>query len=128
MTMTVLNPSNSAQSAKCDAAGNLLVAVGSGGGSGSVATGVAPANRSGTITTGGVSQLLAAPKADRKGFYIRNNSASSLYIEDINGAAVTTGNSLEIKSGEYYEFPYVTLTALYIIGPVTGQSFTAREW
>lgn len=128
MTMTVLNATtDDAQSLRGDAAGNLLVALGSGASS-SVATGVTPTNKGSTIAVAATSQLFAAANANRKGIWIRNNSASSLYLEDVLAAAVTTGASLEIKAGEYVELPYVTTGAYYIIGPVAGQSFSAREW
>jgi hypothetical protein len=90
---------------------------------------VSPANISGTITTGGTAQVLAAANADRRGWWLRNNSAGSLWVSDMT-TAVQSQPSLEIKSGELYEAVAggVSANALSIIGAITGQSFTARAW
>jgi hypothetical protein len=90
---------------------------------------VSPVNISGTITTGGSAQVLAAANADRRGWWIRNNSTGSLWVSDMT-TAVLSQPSLEIKAGELYEAPAggVSLNALSIIGATTGQSFTGREW
>ncbi len=81
----------------------------------------------GTITTGGASQVLFAANANRKGFWIRNNSAGSLYINRA-GATATTSD-FELKTGEYFETPSFerTTNAIGIIGATTGQAFSAGE-
>lgn len=92
-------------------------------------TPVSPANISGTITTGGTAQVLAAANAIRRGWWLRNNSTGSLWVSDMT-TAVQAQPSLEIKAGELYEAPAggVSANALSIIGATTAQSFTARGW
>lgn len=87
-------------------------------------------DRSGTITTGNTAQTLMASNSSREGWYIRNNSSASLWINELGSTAVQSQPSLEIKTGELYESPAggATLSAISIIGSTTGQSFTAREW
>jgi hypothetical protein len=86
-------------------------------------------DRSGTITTGGVAQALMPANAVRRGWYLRNNSSGSLYVNG-QGTASTGPQSLEIKPGELYETPNsgASGNALSIYGATTGQSFTSREW
>jgi len=93
------------------------------------AAAVSPVNISGTITAGNTAQVLAAANANRRGWWIRNNSAGSLWLSDMT-TAVLSQPSLEIKAGELYEAPSggVSFNALSIIGATTGQSFTGREW
>ena len=43
----------------------------------------------GTITTGGTSQVLLTAKT-RKGYWVRNSSSASLYINRSGGAATTS--------------------------------------
>jgi hypothetical protein len=90
---------------------------------------VSPVNISGTITSGGTAQQLAAANTNRRGWYIRNNSAGSLWVSDMT-TAVQSQPSLEIKAGELYESVNggTSLNALSIIGATTGQAWTGREW
>jgi hypothetical protein len=90
---------------------------------------VTPVDKSGTITTGDTAQVLAASNSVRRGWWIKNNSSYNLYVSDITTAVI--GNaSLEIIPGALYECPITgcSPSALSIIGSVTGQGFTAREW
>lgn len=89
---------------------------------------VTPVDRSGTITTGAVAQVLAAANAARKAWWIRNNSTGSLWVSDLT-TAVASQPSLEVKPGELYESMcgLCSSSALSIIGATTGQAFTARE-
>lgn len=84
---------------------------------------------SGTITSGGVAQTLAAANPNRNGWWLRNNSSASLWVSDVT-TAVQSQPSLEIKAGELYESPYggQSQKALSIIGGTTGQAFTARQF
>jgi len=86
-------------------------------------------NRSGTITTGGTQQTLAAANLNRKGMWIQNLSTGSLWINEL-GSATQAQPSMEIKTGQLYEYPVdgVPATAISIIGATTGQAFSAREW
>ena len=86
---------------------------------------------SGTITSGGVAQVLYNPQGQSyKGWFLRNNSSLSLYVDE-NGSAIAAQPSLEIKSGELYESPPnapLFVEQLSIIGSTTNQAFTARVW
>lgn len=87
-----------------------------------------PVSRSGTITTGGASQSLAASNTSRKGFDIQNQSSGPLYVNEL-GTATLNQNSLKIDAGQFWEWPgKVPTSALTIIGATTGQAFFAREW
>ncbi len=87
-------------------------------------------DRSGTITTGGAAQTLAAFNEARKGFMIQNLSAGDLWINELGGTAAASQPSIKITSGQVYETmdgqpcPY----AISIFGATTAQAFTAREW
>lgn len=80
----------------------------------------------GTITLGGTSQVLLTAKT-RKGYWVRNRSSASLYINRSGGAATTS--HFEIKSGDYFETPLWenVSTAIEIIGATTGQAFGYGE-
>lgn len=80
-----------------------------------------------TITTGGASQQLFAANANRKGWYIQNQSDDDLYVRRTS-AATADQSSLRIPPGALYEAPVVTGEALNIIGATTDQAFHAREW
>jgi len=80
----------------------------------------------GTITTGGTSQVLLTAKT-RKGYWVRNSSSDSLYINRRGGEATTS--DFEIKAGDYFETPLWenVSTAIEIIGATTGQAFGYGE-
>jgi len=80
----------------------------------------------GTITTGGVSQVLLTD-AKRKGYWVRNSSSDSLYINRAGGEATTS--HFEIKAGDYFETPLWenVSTKIEIIGATTGQAFGYGE-
>ena len=89
---------------------------------------VSPVDRSGTITTGGVAQVLMAANSIRQGFAVQNTSAGILYINTTNGTASTA--SKQIQTGALYESPLggCTIYAISIYGATTGQTFVAEEW
>ena len=80
----------------------------------------------GTITTGGTSQVLLTAKT-RKGYWVRNRSSDSLYINRAGGEATTS--NFEIKAGDYFETPIWenVSTKIEIIGATTGQAFGYGE-
>lgn len=85
-------------------------------------------SRSGTITSGGAAQTLAAANTARRGFFIQNVSTGDLWIRD-GGTAAATQPSIWIPAGAFFEYTNgVPTTALSIFGATTGQAFTAREW
>lgn len=86
-----------------------------------------------TMTTGSTAQTLAVANADRKGYRVQNLSmTASLFINDTGADAVTTsdGASMTLLPGAYYESPAggVSVAAISVNGPVTGQAFAAAEW
>ena len=91
--------------------------------------GVVLTDRSGTITSGGAAQVLAAANAARTGFLIQNVSVGDLWINSLT-TAVAAQPSIWLPAGSYYEYPStgVPLTAISIFGATTGQAFAAREW
>lgn len=97
----------------------------------SVATGtgrVLPAgtDRSGTLTTGGTAQQLAAQNTARTALRGQNISASDLWINEIGGtAAVDAAGSYKIPAGS--TFTVSTNRAISIVGGTTGQKWTATE-
>ena len=88
-----------------------------------------PTDRSGTITAGGVAQVLMALNNDRTGFWLQNLSAGDLYIL-AGGTALAGQPCLLIPSGALYEAPLngVPVAAISIYGATTAQAFSAREW
>jgi hypothetical protein len=88
---------------------------------------VAPVNRSGDITEGGVTQELMPANTGRQGFILQNNSSGALYISSV-GAPAPDGHSLKIGPGQLYVSDYVSGNAIGIYGATTGQQFFCREW
>lgn len=83
-------------------------------------------DRSGSITSGGTAQQLAAANTSRRGLTGQNISAGDLWINEIGGtAAADTAGSYKIASGD--TFSIATNRAISIIGATTGQKFTATE-
>jgi hypothetical protein len=92
---------------------------------------ISETNLSGTITTGGVSQLLASANSFRRGFWIQNISTGDLAINIFGAAAsLTAAGSILITPGTLYEMPVggVLSNAIEIIGATTAQAFTSLEW
>lgn len=86
---------------------------------------------SGTITTGGTAQTIAAQNTSRQYLLIQNLSAGDLWV-NFGIAAVAASPSIKITAGGNFEYSAggtgVVPTALVsIIGATTGQSFTAKE-
>lgn len=89
-----------------------------------------PTNRSGTITTGGTAQQLMAANATRRGWSIKNQSAGSLWFNELGVTAVADQPSFELRPNESYtsEAGVSSVAAISIIGATTSQAFAAREW
>lgn len=87
-------------------------------------------DKSGSIASGGVSQLLIAANSTRKGWQLQNNSTQDLWFNELGGSATIAQPSFKLSPGGAYESPVgaSSTAAISIIGPTTGQSFTAREW
>jgi hypothetical protein len=71
-----------------------------------------------------------AANANRIGYWIQNNSAGDLWINEIGGTAAASQPSIKIVSGALYESPVTgcPVGAISIYGATTSQAFTAREW
>jgi hypothetical protein len=88
------------------------------------------ANRSGTITTGGTSQLLMAANPTRRGYSIQNLSTGDLGFNGLGVQATLNQPSIRLAPGALYETPAGGggTDAVSIIGATAGQAFSAREW
>lgn len=86
-------------------------------------------DRSGTITTGGASQILMPANLQRRGFFVQNLSTEDLWILD-NASATTGQPSLRIPQNSSFTTPFTVTpsTSINIIGATTGSAFSAREW
>lgn len=82
-------------------------------------------DRSGTITTGGTSQQLAAANPDRKSLFIQNLSAGDLYINEVGVAASAAGGSYRLTAGQ--AFAVATNAQINVLGATTGQAWVATE-
>ena len=93
------------------------------------AANVNPADRSGTITTGGVAQSLLPLSHSRYGFWFQNNSNGDLWISDV-GTAAAAQPSLKIVPGALYESPITgsAAGAHSLFGAITAQAFSCREF
>ena len=111
---------------RCDSEGRLEVVI---AGQSTAGTTNSVVNISGTVTSGGNAQVIAAANANRIGYFIKNNSAGSLWINTL-GTAAAAQPSLEIKPAEMYETPSTMRDtgAISLFGAVTNYSFTGREW
>ena len=81
---------------------------------------------SGTIATGGTSQVLLTAKT-RKGYWVKNISVARLTINRGGGTAAST--SFPIEPNEYFETPAFenVSTKIEIWGSITGQAFLYGE-
>lgn len=104
-------------------------------GSSSVTQG-ALTNRSGTITTGGAAQQLAAANANRRYLIVQNHSTGVLWLE-FGGTAVVGQPSLALSAcavandgtggALVFEGSFVPTGSVSILGATTGQAFSSRE-
>lgn len=86
--------------------------------------------RSGTITTGGVSQQIMAANADRKYLLIQNISDIDMWFRfGATGAAADTVDNWKLPAGGSFtmEGSFVSTQAIQIIGATTGKKFSAVE-
>ncbi len=85
-------------------------------------------NRSGTITTGGTSQVVMAANAARRYFMIQNVSDTIMWC-NFTTAAVADQPSFQIAVGASFvmDGSVVSTEAINCIGAVTGKSFTSKE-
>lgn len=88
-----------------------------------------PTDKSGTITSGGDSQLLAAANPQRKYFFFFNTSDITLYVNIFGNAATAASPSIAVAPGWVlcYDGTFCPIAALYVYGATTGKTFTASE-
>jgi hypothetical protein len=85
-------------------------------------------NRSGSITTGGTSQQLAASNAARLYLFVQNIAGENLWI-NFGTAAVQDQPSVRLQPGDSFvmEAAFIDNEAVNIIGATTGSKFVAKE-
>ena len=87
-------------------------------------------DRSGTITTGGTSQVLAAANANRKYVFIQNHDPAEALWVNFGVAAIAGQPSLSIPAngGAFVmETLLVDTQQINVIAATTGHAFTAKE-
>lgn len=114
------NPAGVAVAVAADTAGNAKVTAGGG----------TLTDRSGTITSGGASQILMAANSARRYFFIYNIHASEdLWFNFTTDPAVQDQPSIRLGPGQSYENPphFCSTEKITIIGTTTGHKFVAKE-
>jgi hypothetical protein len=88
-------------------------------------------DRSGTITLGGTSQVLAASNIERIRLYVLNPASAneSIFVNFTDNASTSALGSLELTPGSYYDTDGgpVTFEAINVTAPTTGHAFVAKE-
>lgn len=83
-------------------------------------------DRSGTIATGGTSQLVAAANTRRKSLDFQNISDTDMWItETLAAAEADTPGCWKLSAGEVWAAG--TNRAVYVVCATTGKKFTALE-
>lgn len=85
-------------------------------------------DRSGTITSGGTSQQIAAANSSRSYFEYQNISDETQYI-NFGAAATTDSNSFKIIAGASWSniATFCPTGTINVIGATTGKKFIAKE-
>lgn len=113
-----------------DQSGNLCTS-GAGGSGGTTDTVVksTQTSRSGSIATGGSSQVFIPANPSRRGFTFQNQSVADMYINE-SGTAAPDNSSLRVPAGGYFTPPpqQSSTGAVSVFGATTGQAFFAREF
>lgn len=91
------------------------------------ATAALPAgtDRSGSITTGGTAQNVAAANTARRGFTLQNTSDTEMRVSE-SGTAASATTGYQIAPGG--RFTASTNRAISVFGATTGKTFAATEW
>ena len=89
-------------------------------------------DRSGTVTTGGTSQQIAAANSSRKFLLIENpsNATEVLYVNFTTAASTTAKNSIELNAGGSIQLnagTYITTEAVNVTAVTTSHAFIAKE-
>lgn len=85
-------------------------------------------DRSGTITTGGTAQEVAAALATRKYFFFQNHSDTVMWI-NFGTTAVADQPSIQVPVGSTFTMQdsFVSTQSISVICATTGKKFTAKE-
>lgn len=104
-----------------DSSGNILAALTSSGGN--------LTDRSGTLTTGGTAEQVAAANTTRRYFMIQNLDASEDMWIDFGSTAVADQPSIKLVAGEKFimDGNFVSTQAVSIIAATTGHKWAAKE-
>jgi hypothetical protein len=90
--------------------------------------GLSYADRSGTITTGGVAQVVMPAWSGRHGCVIQNQSTGNLWVSET-ATAIAGPPSILIPAGnQFLCMTPASGQAYSIIGATTAQAFAVREW
>jgi len=85
-------------------------------------------DKSGTFSTGGTAQSLAAANANRKYLIIQNNSVETLWFNFTTTAVIGQPSMSLLPNGSFVmESSYVSTELVSIIGATTGSAFSAKE-
>lgn len=88
----------------------------------------APTDKSGSITTGGASQVAMAALSTRKGYFFQNISSEVMWGSWVGTAAPNTAGSFPIQpNGILRNTTPCETTALSVYGATTAKVFTAWE-
>lgn len=115
---------NERQDFRVDSTGALAVStVGSDGQPGTALPG--GTDRSGSVTTGGTAQLIAAVNTARRGLTFQNTSDTEMRITESGSAATATTGYLVAPGGRVN---ISTNRAISMFCATTGKTFAATEW
>ena len=107
-----------------DSSGNVVP------GAGSAVIRTTYTDRSGTITTGGTSQQLAAANATRNYLLVQNQATTGNIWVNFTAAATTAQPSIKIPAGASYSWPdgnVISTEVVNVTGDNTGMAFCAKE-
>lgn len=82
---------------------------------------------SGSVTTGGTAQVLAASNANRKGLTLQNTSSSELRVSPWGTASATAGYKVAADALLVLDAPHCGVGAVSVWGATTGQTFVGGE-
>lgn len=94
------------------------------------APGSALSDKSGTIASANVSQQIAAANPNRMGFWIENNSEDEIYVDFGKNAEIGKGIRLAppLRRSFFAVRGEAGSGTITVIGIITGQVYSAREW
>jgi hypothetical protein len=84
-----------------------------------------------TIAAGGTAQQLFAANTILLGYRVQNPSTAteSLFVDDSgNPATTTSGTTIELQAGQFYESPFAVATSVSVLAATTGHPFKAARY